>query len=49
MVHEVPGQAAFFSELRESIKPEGKLLTIESGGHVSQAQFEQTVAAAGNV
>jgi len=49
MVHEVPGQAAFFSKLRESIKPEGKLLTIESGGHVSQAQFEETVAAAKNV
>lgn len=49
MVHEVPGQAAFFSKLRESIKPEGKLLTIESRGHVSQAQFEETVAADENV
>lgn len=46
MVHEVPNQAAFFSEVRETLKPEGKLLIIEPRGHVSQAQFEQTVSVA---
>jgi ubiquinone/menaquinone biosynthesis C-methylase UbiE len=45
MVHEVPDQTAFFSEVRETLKPEGKLLIIEPRGHVSQAQFEQTVNA----
>jgi len=46
MVHEVPDRAAFFTELRESIKPGGKLLIIEPKGHVSQGQFEQTVITA---
>lgn len=46
MVHEVPDQAAFFSELRETLKPEGRLLIIEPKGHVSRTQFEQTVIAA---
>jgi ubiquinone/menaquinone biosynthesis C-methylase UbiE len=48
MVHEVPGQAAFFFEVRETLKPEGKLLIIEPRGHVSRAQFEETVIAAKN-
>lgn len=46
MVHEIPDQAAFFSEVRKTLKPEGKLLIIEPRGHVSRAQFEQTVIAA---
>jgi predicted methyltransferase len=48
MVHEVPDQAALFSEIRESLKPGGKLLIVEPRGHVSQGQFEQTVIAAEN-
>jgi len=46
VVHEVPDQAAFFSEVRETLKPEGKLLIIEPRGHVSRMQFEETVVAA---
>jgi ubiquinone/menaquinone biosynthesis C-methylase UbiE len=46
MVHEVPDQAAFFSEVRGTLKPEGKLLIIEPRGHVSQGQFDETVVAA---
>jgi len=46
MVHEVPDQALFFTEVREALKPDGKLLIIEPKGHVSQTQFEQTVITA---
>ena len=46
MVHEVPDQASFFTDVRKALKPGGKLLVIEPKGHVSQDQFEQTVAAA---
>ena len=49
MVHEVPDQALFFAEVREAIKPDGKLLVIEPKGHVSQTQFEQTVITAEKV
>jgi ubiquinone/menaquinone biosynthesis C-methylase UbiE len=46
MVHEVPDEAGFFAEVREALKPDGKLLIIEPRGHVSQTQFEQTVVTA---
>jgi len=46
MVHEVPDQTSFFTEVWKALKPEGKLLVIEPKGHVSQDLFEQTVAAA---
>ena len=49
MVHEVPDQALFFTEVREALKPDGKLLVIEPKGHVSQTQFEQTVVTAEKV
>ena len=49
MVHEVPDQALFFTEVREALKPDGKLLIIEPKGHVSQTQFEQTVITAEKV
>ena len=49
MVHEVPEQAVFFAEIREALKPDGKLLVIEPKGHVSQTQFEQTVITAEKV
>jgi len=49
MVHEVPDQALFFAEVRETLKPDGKLLIIEPKGHVSQTQFEQTVTTAEKV
>ena len=43
MVHEVPDQALFFTEVREALKPDGKLLIIEPKGHVSHTQFDQTL------
>lgn len=46
VVHEVPAQTAFFSEVRETLKLEGKLLIVEPRGHVSRMQFEETVVAA---
>jgi ubiquinone/menaquinone biosynthesis C-methylase UbiE len=46
VVHEVSNRALFFSELRETLKPEGKLLIVEPRGHVSRMQFEETVIAA---
>ena len=48
MVHEVPEQAFFFEELWKALKPGGKLLVIEPKGHVSEAQFEQTLTTAEN-
>ena len=49
VVHEVPDQAVFFKEVWEALKPEGKLLVIEPKGHISQGEFEKTVATATEV
>lgn len=46
MVHEMPDQSSFFSEVWKALKPGGRLLVVEPRGHVSQEQFEQTVTAA---
>jgi len=46
MVHEMPDQSSFFSEVWNALKPGGRLLLVEPRGHVSQEQFEQTLAAA---
>ncbi len=46
MVHEVPDQSSFFTEVLNVLKPGGKLLVIEPKGHVSQDRFAQTVATA---
>ncbi len=46
MVHEVPDQSSFFTEVLRTLKPGGKLLVVEPKGHVSQDRFEQTVSAA---
>jgi ubiquinone/menaquinone biosynthesis C-methylase UbiE len=46
VVHEVHDQAVFFSEIRDTLKPEGKLFIVEPRGHVSRMQFEETVIAA---
>ena len=45
MVHEVPDQTAFFTDVWKALKPGGKLLVIEPKGHVSQDQLKQTVTA----
>ena len=47
VVHEMPDQASFFSDIIRLLKPGGKLLVIEPKGHVSRKTFEQTMAEAG--
>ena len=46
MVHEVPDQPSFFNEIRKALKSGGKFLIVEPKGHVSQAQFDKTLAIA---
>jgi SAM-dependent methyltransferase len=46
IVHETPVAASFLEQLRAALKPGGRLLLSEPRGHVSQSQFEETVAAA---
>ena len=48
MVHEIPDQAAFFAEIEEMLKRDGRLLIIEPPFHVSRAAFERTVDKARN-
>jgi ubiquinone/menaquinone biosynthesis C-methylase UbiE len=43
MVHEVPDQTSFFTEIRQSLKQGGKLLFVEPKGHVSRDQFAASV------
>ncbi len=49
MVHEVPDQGVFFKAVWEALKPGGKLYVLEPKGHISQKEFEKTVAAAMSV
>ncbi|MFC1515376.1 class I SAM-dependent methyltransferase [Thermodesulfobacteriota bacterium] len=46
LVHEVPDQMRFYTEVWEALKPGGKLLVVEPKGHVSQEKFEQSVSLA---
>ncbi len=46
VVHEAPDAAALFSEIYEAIKPSGKLLVAEPGGHVSEEKFKVSVSIA---
>jgi ubiquinone/menaquinone biosynthesis C-methylase UbiE len=48
VVHEVPSPDSLFREAFEALKPGGVFLVIEPSGHVSMAEFEKSVAAAGN-
>lgn len=47
VVHEVPDIGALFSQICETIKPAGRLLIAEPGGHVSEKDFKTTVSVAG--
>lgn len=49
VVHEVPDQTTFFTEIRQALKYGNKLLFVEPKGHVSQDRFAASVAAAKNV
>lgn len=42
VVHEVPDQPAFFSDVFAALKPGARLLVIEPKGHVKPEAFEKT-------
>jgi ubiquinone/menaquinone biosynthesis C-methylase UbiE len=46
MVHEVPDAASLFAEIRQTLKPGGRLLVTEPRGHVSAEVFAAELAAA---
>jgi ubiquinone/menaquinone biosynthesis C-methylase UbiE len=48
LVHEVPNQAVFFDEVRNALRPMGRLFMVEPKRHVKQAAFEKSLAAARN-
>ncbi|MGD2120210.1 MAG: class I SAM-dependent methyltransferase [Gemmatimonadota bacterium] len=49
MVHEVPDQRAFFSEVRSALKPSGGFLVAEPLLHVTAGRFRETVEVAREV
>jgi SAM-dependent methyltransferase len=46
MVHELPDQARFFTELAAALRPGAKLLLAEPAGHVTPEGFTATLAEA---
>jgi len=44
MVHEVPDQDAFFSELKSLLNSDGKILIVEPKFHVSKNSFKEMIA-----
>jgi len=49
VVHEVPDPASLFSQIKIIMKPTGKVLLMEpTGWHVSERQFQDTLALASN-
>jgi ubiquinone/menaquinone biosynthesis C-methylase UbiE len=46
VVHEVSDPAGFFSEIRMTLKPAGRLLAAEPKGRVSEKDFDRTVSVA---
>ena len=46
MLHEVPAQAAFLTEVRACLKPSGRLLIVEPRIHVGSVAFERSVTIA---
>ena len=49
VVHEVPNQTSFFTEVWQTLKQGSKFLFVEPKGHVSQDQFAESVVAAEKV
>ena len=49
VVHEVPNQTSFFTDVWQALKQGSKLLVVEPKGHVSQDEFAESVATAENV
>ncbi|MFP4475773.1 MAG: class I SAM-dependent methyltransferase [Desulfatibacillaceae bacterium] len=46
MVHEVDDQSAFLAEVRDAMRPGGRFLVAEPGGHVSDDDFARTLETA---
>jgi SAM-dependent methyltransferase len=46
LVHEMPDVEVFFRQIRAALRPGGVCLVAEPKGHVSEKQFEETLAAA---
>lgn len=46
MVHEVPDPAAFFSEIRQMLKPGGRIMVVEPKFHVTARAFKGITNAA---
>lgn len=49
VVHELPDATAFFSQMRDIMKPGAKLLMVEPGFHVSEKDFRASVDSARSV
>ncbi len=49
VVHEVPDQSSFFTDVWKALKPGCKFLVIEPKGHVSNDQFKESVSVAEKV
>jgi len=49
VAHEVSDQGRFFSEIRDALKPDGRLLLAEPRMHVRAADFDRTVETARQV
>jgi ubiquinone/menaquinone biosynthesis C-methylase UbiE len=49
VLHEVPDSSRFLLEIRDALKPEGRLLLIEPPGHVSQEELAASLDAARGV
>lgn len=47
VVHEVPDAGWFLRQVNAALRPGGSLLVIEPKGHVTPADFERTIRAAG--
>ena len=49
MVHEVPDQPGFFSEVAATLKPGASLLVVEPKNHVSEKAFDASLAVAASM
>jgi len=49
VVHEVPNQTSFFTDVWQALKQGSKLLVVEPKGHISQDEFAESVAIAEKV
>jgi ubiquinone/menaquinone biosynthesis C-methylase UbiE len=47
VLHEIPDQKAFFTELTSILKPGGEVLVVEPPRHVSKAGFAEIIEKAG--